>query len=153
MGDHGNRKKKNPDWQLTLTGNIIHSSVDHPKGQSSPMGTNAKAPDWQLSLAGIEGKEKLGEVLGSQIGGHTQWGIRATEKKRIQIGSLPQRGIIYRAVWRIQRGSHPQWGLMLRRHITSHPRRGYRERRSWGKCWQARLEATPDGASGKQKIK
>ena len=33
------------------------------------------------------------EVLGSQIGGHTQWGIRETEKKRSQIGSLPQRGI------------------------------------------------------------
>ena len=60
MGQQGKRKEKSPDWQLKLTGNSQHISVEQPKGQPAPMGTNYKAPDWHTSPTGIEGKVNLG---------------------------------------------------------------------------------------------
>ena len=58
-------------------------------------------------------------VLGSHIGVHPRWGIRATGNKIIQIVSLPQQGIGDSAGWIIQRGRHPQWGPTLRLQIGS----------------------------------
>ena len=59
MRHQGNRKEKNPDWQLTLKGNSLQISVDQPKGWPAPTRTNHKAPDWYTSLIGIEVKDKL----------------------------------------------------------------------------------------------
>ena len=49
MGRQVNRNEQNPDWQLTPKGNSQHISVEHPKGQPAPMGTNDKSPDWKPS--------------------------------------------------------------------------------------------------------
>ena len=56
MGHRGNRKEHNPYHQLTLTGNSLQISVEHPKVQPGPMGNNYKAPDWKPPPMGIEGK-------------------------------------------------------------------------------------------------
>ena len=89
-------------------------------------------------------------VFGIQIGGHPRWGIRATENKSIQIDILKRQVIVNRSVWSIQRGSQPQWGIVLRRQISSHPRRGWRERRESGEGNSRSRVSVKLGSNGRQ---